>query len=199
MITLQLQASEILGSGTLWGVHSCNFAGHRRRALCLKKLLSLRLRVLFVKTEITCISNHDLISMGWSIWLRLQTDHGVKQSPVGTANYTISIKIPLALRVHGLFCNHGIVSEKLTMGNLRVTKFSTVADVLILASRRRLSMSNTNVFSAISLIESGEGELNDHLEAWQLLVDTGICWQLQGWYGRTAKDLIAQGHIEFNN
>tara|TARA_R100000664_G_C2703416_1_gene102914 strand:+ start:139 stop:321 length:183 start_codon:yes stop_codon:yes gene_type:complete len=60
-------------------------------------------------------------------------------------------------------------------------------------------MSNTNVFSAISLIESGEGELNDHLEAWQLLVDTGICWQLQGWYGRTAKDLIAQGHIEFNN
>lgn len=30
------------------------------------------------------------------------------------------------------------------------------------------------------------------IEAWQHLIDTGICWQLQGWFGRTARDLIDQ-------
>lgn len=33
------------------------------------------------------------------------------------------------------------------------------------------------------------------LAAWQHLVNTGICWQLQGWFGRTASDLLAQGVI----
>jgi len=31
------------------------------------------------------------------------------------------------------------------------------------------------------------------LEAWQHLIDTGLCWQLQGWFGRTAAALIEQG------
>ena len=31
------------------------------------------------------------------------------------------------------------------------------------------------------------------IEAWQHLIDTGLCWQLQGWFGRTARDLIDNG------
>jgi hypothetical protein len=33
----------------------------------------------------------------------------------------------------------------------------------------------------------------DRLKAWQQLIDTGMCWQLQGWFGRTAMDLIERG------
>ncbi len=31
------------------------------------------------------------------------------------------------------------------------------------------------------------------IRAWQYLIDTGIVWELQGWYGRTAYELIQQG------
>ncbi len=31
------------------------------------------------------------------------------------------------------------------------------------------------------------------IEAWQTLIDTGLCWQLQGFFGRTAARLIEQG------
>ena len=33
------------------------------------------------------------------------------------------------------------------------------------------------------------------IEAWQHLHDTRLAYQLQGWFGRTAKDLIEQGII----
>ena len=33
------------------------------------------------------------------------------------------------------------------------------------------------------------------IEAWQHLVDTGLDWQLQGWFGRAAQDLIERGII----
>jgi len=31
------------------------------------------------------------------------------------------------------------------------------------------------------------------IEAWQHLIDTGLCWQLQGFFGRTAQGLIDAG------
>lgn len=31
--------------------------------------------------------------------------------------------------------------------------------------------------------------------AWQHLHDTGVAYQLQGWFGRTARDLLNQGVI----
>ena len=41
-----------------------------------------------------------------------------------------------------------------------------------------------------------EADSNEQvLEAWQHLHDTGLAYRLQGWFGRTAHDLIAQGII----
>ncbi len=31
------------------------------------------------------------------------------------------------------------------------------------------------------------------IEAWQHLIDTGLAWQLQGWFGRNAFRLIEEG------
>ena len=31
------------------------------------------------------------------------------------------------------------------------------------------------------------------VEAWQHLIDTGLCWTLQGWFGRRAIELIEEG------
>lgn len=43
----------------------------------------------------------------------------------------------------------------------------------------------------------GEGATaREQLVAWQYLVDTGLCWSLQGWYGRMATMLIENGSIE---
>tara|TARA_R110001583_G_scaffold21444_5_gene81454 strand:+ start:3552 stop:3815 length:264 start_codon:yes stop_codon:yes gene_type:complete len=36
---------------------------------------------------------------------------------------------------------------------------------------------------------------NQIIEAWQHLVDTGVVWSLQGWFGRNAKRLIDNGVI----
>ena len=32
-----------------------------------------------------------------------------------------------------------------------------------------------------------------YIEAWQYLIDTGIAWKLQGYFGRTASVMISEG------
>jgi hypothetical protein len=51
-------------------------------------------------------------------------------------------------------------------------------------------------YDAVGLAEGFvEGTEEEVIEAWQYLVNTGLAWQLQGWFGRTASDLIDAGII----
>jgi hypothetical protein len=50
-------------------------------------------------------------------------------------------------------------------------------------------------YTAVGIAEGfidadSEGQV---IEAWQHLIDTGMAWTLQGWFGRTAAQLLAQG------
>jgi hypothetical protein len=52
-------------------------------------------------------------------------------------------------------------------------------------------------YQAVALAEGfEEAESEDQIiEAWQHLHDTGLAYQLQGWFGRTCQSLIQQGLI----
>jgi len=54
-----------------------------------------------------------------------------------------------------------------------------------------------NIFQATMIAEGVDEPASEeqYLEAWQLLHDTGVAYQLQGWFGRTARALIEQGAI----
>ena len=42
-------------------------------------------------------------------------------------------------------------------------------------------------------------EHDEEVEAWQYLIDTGLAWKLQGWYGRTAQRLINDGYCTYTD
>lgn len=54
-----------------------------------------------------------------------------------------------------------------------------------------------NSYTAVSIAEGfceGEGATEaEQIEAWQYLIDTGLAWRLQGWFGRRATELIEAG------
>ena len=53
-------------------------------------------------------------------------------------------------------------------------------------------------YLAVGIAEGFEEPKNEDqfVEAWQHLVDTGLAWQLQGWFGRTAAQLIESGIVK---
>ena len=53
-----------------------------------------------------------------------------------------------------------------------------------------------NLYTATMIAEGADQPEDEvqYLEAWQYLINTGACWQLQGWFGRTAKGLIDAGY-----
>ena len=53
------------------------------------------------------------------------------------------------------------------------------------------------LIDAIMIAEGASEPTPDmsYIQAWQFLVDTGEVWKLQGWFGRAASRMIAQGSI----
>ena len=53
-----------------------------------------------------------------------------------------------------------------------------------------------NMFDAVMIAEGEiEADEDKQLEAWQFLHDSGLAYQLQGWFGRRAQELIEAGFI----
>lgn len=50
-------------------------------------------------------------------------------------------------------------------------------------------------YLAVALAEGFETATSEEqvIEAWQHLIDTGLAWRLQGFFGRNAQNLIEQG------
>lgn len=55
-------------------------------------------------------------------------------------------------------------------------------------------MSTADVVDFITKFEDGKATQEEIIDGFQLLIDTGVVWHLQGSYGRTAQALIDAGH-----
>jgi hypothetical protein len=52
-----------------------------------------------------------------------------------------------------------------------------------------------NNVEAINIAEGYVDAISDeqYIASWQHLIDTGLAWSLQGWFGRTALRMIEEG------
>jgi hypothetical protein len=54
-------------------------------------------------------------------------------------------------------------------------------------------MTITSTINAIFAIEDATEQDETYIEAFQFLINNGVVWSLQGWYGRAAAGLIEAG------
>lgn len=54
-------------------------------------------------------------------------------------------------------------------------------------------MDNYNAVGICEVFIEAEDE-DQVIQAWQYLIDTGMAWTLQGWFGRQAEALIEAGY-----
>ena len=52
------------------------------------------------------------------------------------------------------------------------------------------------IFEAVEIAEGLQDPQDEeqYIEAWQMLIDTGYAWTLQGWFGRRAVEMIEAGY-----
>ena len=67
--------------------------------------------------------------------------------------------------------------------------------ILIRGSKMEKTKMTPYLATAIAegFCEGEDATKEQQIEAWQYLIDTGLCWKLQGWFGRTAQALIESG------
>jgi hypothetical protein len=59
----------------------------------------------------------------------------------------------------------------------------------------KMNVTTGNLLDAIMAFEQGSLDEESTISLFQHLVDTGMAWKLQGFYGRTAMDLIEAGAV----
>tara|TARA_R100000234_G_scaffold94372_1_gene62601 strand:+ start:460 stop:684 length:225 start_codon:yes stop_codon:yes gene_type:complete len=62
---------------------------------------------------------------------------------------------------------------------------------------KEYSFTNQEAIEICEQLVPSENE--EELAAWQYLIDTGLAWKLQGWFGRTAKRLIDEGYCTYTD
>ena len=73
--------------------------------------------------------------------------------------------------------------------------FNSKAELEYYKKYKKINLAKELVMETHEAVGIAEGYIpadtvEEELKAWQHLIDTGICWQLQGWFGRQANFLI---------